>query len=77
MENRKMIYLVKMMSIRELVLALKSQGFEAKGFSLLISGKLWKEQPVLLLLDVMLEKEGWNFHDKEIASDTRKLLLSC
>ena len=59
MEKNKMIYLVEDdESIRELVIyTLKSQGFEAKGFERpsLFWKALEKEQPVLLLLDVMFK----------------------
>ena len=74
-----MIYLVEDdESIRELVIyTLKSQGFEAKGFER--PSHFWKalekEQPVLLLLDVMLpEEDGISILKKlRMRPDTRKL----
>ena len=74
-----MIYLVEDdESIRELVIyTLKSQGFEAKGFERpsLFWKALEKEQPVLLLLDVMLpEEDGISILKKlRMRPDTRKL----
>lgn len=74
-----MIYLVEDdESIRELVIyTLKSQGFEAKGFERL--SHFWKamekEEPALLLLDVMLpEEDGISILKKlRMRPDTRKL----
>lgn len=74
-----MIYLVEDdESIRELVIyTLKSQGFEAKGFER--SSHFWKamekEEPALLLLDVMLpEEDGISILKKlRMRPDTRKL----
>lgn len=79
MENKKMIYLVEDdESIRELVIyTLKSQGFEAKGFER--PSHFWKamekEEPALLLLDVMLpEEDGISILKKlRMRPDTRKL----
>ena len=74
-----MIYLVEDdESIRELVIyTLKSQGFEAKGFERpsLFWRALEKEQPALLLLDVMLpEEDGISILKKlRVRPDTRKL----
>ena len=74
-----MIYLVEDdESIRELVVyTLKSQGFEAKGFERpsIFWKELEKEQPSLLLLDVMLpEEDGISILKKlRIRPDTRKL----
>ena len=74
-----MIYLVEDdESIRELVIyTLKSQGFEAKGFERpsLFWKALEKEQPALLLLDVMLpEEDGISILKKlRVRPDTRKL----
>ena len=74
-----MIYLVEDdESIRELVIyTLKSQGFEAKGFERpsLFWKALEKEQPALLLLDVMLpEEDGISILKKlRVRLDTRKL----
>ena len=74
-----MIYLVEDdESIRELVIyTLKSQGFEAKGFER--PSHFWKalekEEPALLLLDVMLpEEDGISILKKlRMRPDTRKL----
>ena len=74
-----MIYLVEDdQSIRELVIyTLKSQGFEAKGFER--PSHFWKalekEEPALLLLDVMLpEEDGISILKKlRMRPDTRKL----
>ena len=74
-----MIYLVEDdESIRELVIyTLKSQGFEAKGFAR--PSHFWKamekEEPALLLLDVMLpEEDGISILKKlRMRPDTRKL----
>lgn len=74
-----MIYLVEDdESIRELVIyTLKSQGFGAKGFERpsLFWRALEKEQPALLLLDVMLpEEDGISILKKlRVRPDTRKL----
>lgn len=74
-----MIYLVEDdESIRELVIyTLKSQGFEAKGFERPSHfGKaMEKEEPALLLLDVMLpEEDGISILKKlRMRPDTRKL----
>ena len=78
-QEDNMIYLVEDdESIRELVIyTLKSQGLEAKGFEKpsLFWKAMEKEQPALVLLDIMLpEEDGLSILKKlRVRPDTRKL----